>query len=45
MDKVLHVKQDEWPTGATKTKARQKTKRARQKAKRQLGKKIIKEDF
>jgi len=37
----LHVAQDEWSYTCTKTSARTKTKRARQKAKRQLGKKLL----
>lgn len=45
MDKTLHVKHDEWAVPAKKTKARTRIKRARTKAKRQLAKKIMREDL
>jgi hypothetical protein len=37
----LHVTKDEWTYTLTKTSARQKTKRAHAKAKRQLSKKML----
>lgn len=40
-DKILPVKQDEWTYTATKTAARQKIKRARNKAKRALSKRLL----
>jgi len=45
MEKILHVKHDEWAVPATKTKARIKAKRARSKAKRQLAKKLLNKDL
>ena len=44
-DRITHVKQDEWSHGATKTAARRRIKRARQKAKRALTKKTLKKDL
>lgn len=41
----LHVVQDEWSYTVTKTPARKKAKRARQKAKRQLSKKRIAQEI
>ena len=38
---ILHVAQDEWSYTCTKTSARTKVKRARNKAKRQLSKKLL----
>ncbi len=40
-DKTLAVKQDEWVYTTTKTPARTKVKRARNKAKRALSKKLL----
>ncbi len=37
----LHVSQDEWAYSCTRTPARTKAKRARQKAKRSLSKKLL----
>lgn len=42
-DKLTHTKQDEWRYTTSKTKARTKVKRARQKAKRRVIAKYIKE--
>ncbi len=44
-DKILPVKQDEWAYTATKTPARKKVKRARNKAKRALSKRLLKEEI
>jgi len=41
MDKISHVKQDEWSVAVSKSSARRKVKRARNKAKRQLAKKLF----
>ena len=42
-DKLTHTKQDEWRYTTSKTSARKKVKRARQKAKRRVIAKYIKE--
>ena len=42
-DKITHTKQDEWLYTTSKTSARTKVKRARQKAKRRVIAKYIKE--
>ncbi len=43
-DRILPVKQDQWGYTATKTSARTKVKRARNKAKRTLSKKLLKQE-
>jgi len=43
MDRKTHVKQDEWRYTASSARSRAKIKRARQKAKRVLVKKQLKE--
>ncbi|WP_424244319.1 hypothetical protein Dip510_001527 [Elusimicrobium posterum] len=45
MDKELHTKQDEWSYTTTHGNARKRVKRGRQKAKRSLSKKMLKEDL
>lgn len=42
-DKITHSKKDEWSYTTTSSVARKKVKRARNKAKRSIVKKIIKE--
>lgn len=44
-DKITHNKKDEWAYTTTSSAARKKVKRARNKAKRSIVKKIIKESL
>jgi hypothetical protein len=44
VDRITHVKQDEWRYTTAKTAARVKAKRARAKAKRVVAKKALKKE-
>ena len=44
-DKITHVKQDEWRYATSNSKSRTKVKRARNKAKRRVINRLLKEEY